>query len=400
MTGSGGRALSSWIDGFCEYFDVIASPSIFRTWAAIGVLSSVLERKVWVYTKGSNLYPNLYIVLVGPPGVGKSNIISKSEEMVRRVPGIHVTPSSVTTASLVDTLADSKRRIANPGQTPEYMEFHYATVVASELQNFLPAYEPEFMGMMTKLYDGEPYDQRRRGNKLHIKLEMAQLSILAGTTPSYLNAFLPEGAWDQGFTSRTVFVFHGDKIYTPIFSEEGDFKRLEHLFHVLNQDLLIISKMIGKLSWTPEAAAAITEWDKAGGPPVPDHNKLTHYVSRRTAQLIKLCIIASISRTSDKQITLEDYQIALGWLLQAEALMPDIFTSMGGISADSKAMEDAWYMAIKYGAKHNRAVPEHMLIAFLRDRVPSYSIMKAIEIMISSKMLERVSAGYKAIPKS
>src|SRR6476646_4910021 len=99
-----GRRLPNWISSFIRLTSNLETPDIFRKWAGISIISSVLERKVWSKSKGSQLFPNLYIVLVSPPGIGKSQIISRAENIIRQVPDIFVAPSSVTSASLVDTM--------------------------------------------------------------------------------------------------------------------------------------------------------------------------------------------------------------------------------------------------------------------------------------------------------
>lgn len=345
-----------------------------------------MERKVWVRTKGSNLFPNLYIILVGPPGVGKSAILSHTERLLRAIPDIFVAPSSLTTASLIDTMEIAQRKI----MWPQLVMFNSLQVVASELGVFLPAYDPAFMNTLTKLYDGELYEERRRTGKVnHIRIDSPQLSIIGGTTPSYLNSFLPEGAWDQGFTSRTIFVFNASPVYTPIFGDEDDFQHLQEIYIGLIHDLKIIAQAFGKMSWSPDAADAITEWDRTGLKPVPEHGKLLHYNSRRLAHVIKLCMVASVARSAEKVITLQDFTLAKAWLLEAESLMPVIFAQMG-LGGDSRVIEDLrFHIAMLYG-KTKRPVGEHRLVDFLKDRVPAQNISKIIEVVIRSRDLKQV----------
>lgn len=387
------RRLNNWIDSWLIYSNVLSSPPIFRKWAGIGILSGVLERKVWVHTKGSRLYPNLYIILVGPPGVGKSAILSQSERILRSVPELYVAPSSLTTASLIDTLELAKRKLFPP-KDPILTQFNSLQVIASELGVFLPAYDPAFMNTLTKLYDGELYEERRRTGKVnHIRIDSPQLNIVGGTTPSYLNSFLPDGAWDQGFTSRTIFVYCGVPVKTAIFSDEGDFQFLEKTYIDLAHDLRLISESFGKMEWDKEASNAISAWYEAGLPPIPEHGKLAHYNSRRLAHAIKLCMVAAIARSSELHIRLVDYQIALEWLLEIEALLPDIFNSMG-ISGDARAIEDLWHYIFKmYSKGGKKPVSEHRVWEFLRDRVPSHSIQKIIEVMVRSRMLKQDLTG-------
>jgi len=364
-----------------------------------------MERRLWVHTKGSNLYPNLYTILVGPPGVGKSAVLSQVERFLRAVPDIHVAPSSVSAASLVDSLVLANRKIVRPNDIPSFMQFHYLTAVASELGVFLPIYDPLFMNSLTKFYDGEHYEERRRTGKTnHTKIEHPHLSIIGGTTPSYLNSFLPEGGWDQGFTSRTIFIYSGEPVFTPIFGDDSQYSKLEAVYLDLLRDLKSIGGLYGKLSWTPEAAVAIEEWNSAGLPPVPDHNKLVHYNSRRLAHCIKLCMIASISRSNEMVITIEDYQMALGWLLDAEVRVVDIFHSMG-VAGDSAAIDDTWDFIFRmYNKQGKKPVGEHSIVNFLRSKVPSHNIMRVIEVMSRAGMIKLEMVGgqnaYVPAPKA
>ncbi len=364
-----------------------------------------MERRLWVHTKGSNLYPNLYTILVGPPGVGKSAVLSQVERFLRAVPDIHVAPSSVSAASLVDSLVLANRKIIRPNDVPSFVQFHYLTAVASELGVFLPIYDPLFMNSLTKFYDGEHYEERRRTGKVnHLKIEHPHLSIIGGTTPSYLNSFLPEGGWDQGFTSRTIFVYSGEPVFTSIFGNEHQYKELEAVYLDLLRDLKSIGGLYGKFSWTPEAAVAIEAWNRAGLPPVPEHNKLLHYNARRLAHTIKLCMIASISRANDLIITLEDYQRALGWILDVEVRIVDIFHSFG-VAGDGAAIDDTWDFIFRmYSKNGKRPVGEHQVVNFLRSRVPSHNIMRVVEIMVRSNMIKLDCTGgvngYVPAPKA
>ena len=60
-----------WISDFMEYTQGSPTPEIFRLWSAITAVSGALERRVWIETAQSKLYPNLFTLLVAPPGIGK-----------------------------------------------------------------------------------------------------------------------------------------------------------------------------------------------------------------------------------------------------------------------------------------------------------------------------------------
>ena len=105
------RRLNNFIDAFLAYTEGKGSPRIYRLWSAIFTVGAVCERKVWLTTAKGKLYPNQYILLVGGAGIGKSlctNIVFDllSEVRTPETP-FHIAPTSVTKASLIDSLSDS-----------------------------------------------------------------------------------------------------------------------------------------------------------------------------------------------------------------------------------------------------------------------------------------------------
>lgn len=384
---AGIRRLGSWIDTYIDYTEILPSPPLFRKWVAISFVAAAVERKVWVRTMGSDLYPNLYMVLVGPPGIGKGVAIHPAEKILREVPEIHVGPSDLTAASLIDALNESIRRVIQLNAGQPYVEFNSLTVISRELGVLIPAWETTLMNLLTDVYDGFTIDQKRRGKDLRIKIPNPQINLLGACTPSYLNEVLPPGAWDQGFLSRTILVYSGDKTPRDPFAEDANLALTTRVHADLLHDLKTIALEFGQMSFTSPAASAIKAWIKGGQQPAPTHQKLQYYNSRRLAHLLKLCMVSSISRSGQKVIGLEHYSEALNWLMEAETYMPDIFKSMmtGG---DSSAMEEAWNYVWTLYAKEKKPIAEHRVVHFLRERVPAHAVMRVLEIMVRSRMFE------------
>ena len=380
------RRLGNWIEAYQEYTEILPSPLIFRKWAAISTVASAMERRMWVRTMGSNLYPGLFIILVGPPGIGKGQAIHPGEMLLREVPDIHVGPSDMTTASLIDALNESVRRIILLGDPP-FVEYNSLTVISRELGVLIPSWETSLMNNLTDIYDGFTVDQKRRGKDLRIQIKAPQINLLGACTPSYLNEVLPPGAWDQGFISRTILVYSGDRVQRDPFAEDEREGLTGRLHNDLLHDLKTIALDYGQMSFTSPAAQAIKAWIKSGCAPEPKHQKLQFYNARRAAHLLKLCMVASIATTGDKIIGLEHYREALNWLVEAETYMPDIFKSMvsGG---DSAAQNETWNYVWTLFSKEKRPIAEHRIVHFLRERVPSHSVMRVLEIMVKSRMLE------------
>lgn len=377
------RQTSDWLESFLDYTNVLPSPEVFRKWVGISMLSAALERKVWVKTMGSPLYPNMYIVLVAPPGVGKTAVTSKTGPFWQRLKEHHMAPSNVSKASLVDCLNEANREIMRPGEQPGRVNFNSLYISSNELGVLLPSYDGEFMNVLTDIYDCFQYKEKKRTAKTDINIHKAQFNILAATTPAWLAANFPEGAWDQGFASRVMFVYSGQLQRRSLFAEE---ELNTALYTELNEDLEIIGSLYGQMGFTPEAAELIDAWHMSGCEPAPTHPRLINYSTRRTAHLLKLCQVLVVSRGCKLEITVSDFERALGLMIEIEQLMPDIFKALSaGSSMD--IMKEIWHYVYTQYAKTGKAIPEAQIVQFATQKVPIHSIDKIMEIMQKTNFL-------------
>lgn len=311
--------------------------AIYRKWAAITSVAACLEQKVWLKSPTS-LYPNLYVILVGPPAAGKSNAIGVARGLLGTLTDFPFAPTSVTMAALVDSLKECERKYTQvPGPTIFYNSM---MLVPDDLQVLMSVYDLALIAGLTTFYDvNHPYREQRRTGDLRIEIKRPQLSILGGTTPSHLFGFIPEEAWSQGFTSRLLLVYSDEKPEKRVrFGTGKDIDIPPELIH----DLKIINSLLGEFSVDEKAVKAFENWREAGEPPVPTHKRLEHYLGRRYPHLLKLSMVSSADRGNGLVITVEDFNRALGWLIEIEHAMPRIFAE-GPRSVESKVMEEVHY---------------------------------------------------------
>lgn len=369
--------MASWIESFVEHTDNVESPLLFRKWSAIFTIAAAMEMKCYLKTS-SELYPNLYVFIVGHPGVGKNRIIRVAKKYMNELstPGneFHFAPTSLTGAALVDTLAASKRFLARLPEPP--IEYNNTVITAEELTAFMHKYDDEMVGLLSAFYDPDPYAQSRRGKDIRISIPRPQVNLISGTTPSNLIALMPETAWDQGFTSRVIMVFSDERIVGDDFA--GTAREMDKdLIH----DIKAIGALNGEFKVTQDYRDAVNNWRALGEPPVVNHPKLLHYKTRRRVHLYKLSMVSSADRSDVLLLTRDDFNRAMGWLLEAESQMPDIFTS-GSSGTDSRAIDEIFHFITV--SDRGEGVPEHQIINFARERVPMHSILRVIEIMTAS----------------
>lgn len=373
MNGSGRRKCTSWIESFIAWTDNLESAPLFRKWTAITAIAAALEQKVWI-TTSDRLYPNLYTILVGHPGVGKTRTIMSGRKFLAELPEFHIAPTSMKMASLVDALLSSKRTIIclpNPA-----IEFHSMAILVDEWTAFMHAFDDELVGGLTTFYDVTvPYEHHRRGKDIRIKIPRPQLSILAGSTPSNLLKFMPEFAWDQGFTSRVIMVYSGDRYVGDDFAQT---KR--ELPEEMIYDLKVMYALQGEFKVAEEFRGLVNDWRGTDERPRPSHPKLLHYNTRRRAHLYKLAMVASVVRGNSLDLRGDDFHTALSWLGEAELTMPLIFEE-GASHIDARVMDEIADFICREGG----SVAKHRVIRYTSTRVPAHYVLKVLDVMIHSQ---------------
>lgn len=302
----------------------------------------------------------------------------------------------------MDELDDAKRAVTRIEEVPPVVTFNSLAICSNELGVLLPAYDNELMNALTDIYDCKSYSERRRGNKDNpMKIPAPQINLLAACTPSYLQSTLPEGAWDQGFLSRVILVYSGDRTKRDLFAEVNiDQDEID----LSKEKLAVLGKLYGKMTFTQEAADAIQSWHKAGGTPAPEHPKLQYYNVRRTVHALKLSMISAVSRTGALVIDTPDIERAIDWMLEAEAYMPDIFKSMttGGTGA---LIEETWHFIYStYMKDQQQPVAAQRIIHWLSMKAPVHQTLQILELMekggLLQKALGKTGDTYKPIKKT
>lgn len=379
----------------------VLSPDIFRLWAGISLVSGALERRVWLQNSQGSVFPNFYILLVAPPGVGKQ-VIDRVKDLWRdvcepgtKIPAFHVAPDSMTKASLIDTIAKSKRMHLPPTGGPQH---HHALLVpAEEFSVLLPAYDMEYIGTLNALWNNKAshHEVRRTGAKTDVNIEYPYLGILGGAQPAWLASIFPEDAWNTGIGRRMIMIYSSQTPWKDVWAEYED--RPDVRKSILGR-LGLLSKAWGRMHIERQAAEALSDWDRDGRKPEPQHAKLAHYNASRNFQLIKLTIVSAASRgelfdsPSKPAVRLEDVQRAQSWLFDAEKLMPDVFRAMLGKS-DKDVLDELHLYASGEFLRTKAPIEGHTLRQFLLDRVPHDKIESLLNLADKAKLVERLAGG-------
>lgn len=329
------RELENWLDAYLEYTNETESPQSYHIWCGLATIAGALQRKVYLrWGIGQVIYPNLYIVLVGPAGRTRKGVaLGIAKDLLKQVPGVTVAPES--SSGKQSTILVMKRAGVDyldpaDGKTKRHCS---VTAFSEELSVFLGQSDIAYLSSLTDWYDSKDdweYETVGRGKD---SIKGVCLNLVGGTAPDWIQSMLPQEAIGGGFTSRIIFIVEERK--RKIVPEHTMTTREYELQEMLTRDLERINKLAGEIYLKGEAKEKYVEWyieqDRRlaeGFAAVPDP-RFAAYCERRATHLRKLLLVCCAGRGDDLLISTRDFDRALGFLEAAERNMHKTFGGLG-----------------------------------------------------------------------
>jgi hypothetical protein len=369
------RALDDWLNAYLKYSENSEPPQSYHIWTGIGVLAGALQRKVYMHWGRSTIYPNLYIVLVGPSGRARKGTALEYGKPLLKGVGAKVIEGAITREKLIRRMGDSVTNFADDVGNPRFQ--CATTCISDELSVFLGQGNIKFLADLCNWYDCPEqwvYDTKGQGTD---KLEGVCFNLIGATAPDWLPSILPQEARGGGFTSRTVFVVEEDKgKVVPIPKYDTKLEK------ILYQDLERIFLLSGEFKFTKKGLDYYVNWYEEqekeiarGNPPVPDP-KMAGYCERRATLLRKLSIIVSVSEGDSRNVGAAHIRRALDLLIRVEKKMPRVFSGLG-----QARYALATEILLNFIVKHKTVTRSQVLKFFFRD-IDSYTFEVAVQTLI------------------
>lgn len=333
-----------FLQKYLRYVENTESPKIMHLWSAVASASACMGRHVYLPFGIGDIYPNVYVLLVGPPGTRKSQAMKYSCSLVAKYTKVRFAPDDTggqrqgligalegdilerdeidefellnTAATVADLTAigDVKLNI-------QAADTHQIYAWASEFGTFMGESNATVSRLLIKVWDGEDYVYKLKNTEQTLSDPL--MTIIGGTTAADIAKILPAEAIGQGFMSRFILVHAPKKekrVARPSLNLELQ-KEIADLFAWLSYE------MSGEMSETKQAADildSLYENDKL----VVEDTRFLYYGERRQTHLMKLSMILAGMR---KSMLIEEVDVlqADNLLRHTEHFMPDALGEFG-----------------------------------------------------------------------
>ncbi len=360
-----GRELEDWITGYLQYTEDTEPPRAYHAWVAVSCIAGALQRRVFLSWGIEKIYPNLYIILVGPSGrTRRSTALGIGQDIFEEL-NIPMTAQAITREALIRKLADSTATY-DMRQQGKIGYQAALTTFSSELAVFLGQTDIRFLALLTDWYDSLhswKYETKHQGKD---EIKNLCYNFLGTTAPEWITSMLPLEAIGGGFTARIIFVLEHNK--AKLVPRQRFLKEHGILRTALVKDLQRIALLSGEVEFGREAEAAYIDWytlqDQMlakGLPPIKDR-RFASYCERRQTHLRKLCLTMTASRGNSMKVSLKDFDRARALLELAEKNMPVVFGGLGSASTGQAA-----YAVLNYLGKVKTAKRSEIIRRFYQD---------------------------------
>lgn len=324
---------------FLELFEELGAPynipPSFLRWTAISIVSGLAQRKIMFSSGGKGLYLNLFCLLVGEPGSGKSasldlgltvlDEVSNQIEVMSSGLAFNYKMTQMTPAAMIARLTRSKQIL--PGFTGS------GQIVQSPLYVYVPeagSYLKDIGGgdaiqELLHLFDCPNFFNKETRSFGTEFVESPYITLLLGTTPDYFEKFFNSEATGQGLSARFIFA-HVDA------EEETKYNYNAKIDLNVFREVVNAAKRIalckGVMMDHPDCAELTERMSETFNNIRKESSTATyykHYFARKFLMVRKVAALLSLCESSSLLIERRHYELANGYLSELEPKFAKLF---------------------------------------------------------------------------
>lgn len=355
----------------------VTSPQVFIDFSYYYLIAAALGRKVWTGPNHRQLFPNIYPILVGEPGIGKGLIIKSVERFLRKhklrpadyknvdpskdmqvgqeaimaanfatanINGdnkhkpadehllIPVAADCTTFEALVHACAKNTRACLYKYYDPAIEKeregiYRHASMCfcLEEMSSLAHKEAHKIINMLIKAFDCGRYEYVTK-NSGEDCINAICMNFFAGTTPAFIESCFTDKLMTEGFSSRAWMLYAPkNRKYSTLHPELDEIQLQAE--KDIDAHIAKLYTLFGSIQFTQEATDFIEKfWIESNESPTykrPNTSeKLNAYYSRKDIHLKKLAILMYLGEIADCDDSMRPKgEVGLRWVLRAKAFL-------------------------------------------------------------------------------
>lgn len=363
------------------YTDGLISPDNFIDFGWYFLISAALQRRVWTGPDHQRLYPNIYVIPVAEPGIGKGLVIKQVAELLKfhklpdpksnkAIQGLKdvdratmetvaeidyktaqgniddgekkkssknksydkpllfpVAADATTYEALVKSVSQAIRRInyyeTNPTTgNQEFKVYTHSSIsfCLEEISSLIRRRTEDVIHFLIQAYDCGDYiyDTKTQGKD---RIKKCCVSFFGGTTPGFLQSTFDDRLLTEGFSSRTFFIFASSNrkssLWIPDLTHQQKSSYADIQIHLEK-----LSHLYGRVTVDEDALSELSKWwEESQAKRVNTSPKLLPYYSRKNIHFQKLALAIHFGESTEMHLTIKPYLRAIEILEKEEKNM-------------------------------------------------------------------------------
>ena len=385
-----------FFDSYLQYTSGGEVPVTFHRWSAIVGISALLERNCCIEFGHTEIYPNIYSMLIGSAGTRKSSAIKLMKKLMVAAGYTTIASERTSKEKFLHDLANRTGTTSTDaldqslfGAQEESASATPMFIGADEANDFFGIGNVEFLSILGSLWDYEGTYENRIKSGTSDRIPNPTISILSGNTPTGFSQAFPSSILGQGFFSRLLIIYgepNGKRITIPRRPSIEETSGIVHLLQAIRM------QSTGVYGWD---RMAFTLFDKIYQTYKRiEDPKFESYSNRRFTHLLKLCLVVSAARL-DKTITERAVIQANTYLTYIETLMPKALGEFGKSKTSDVAHKVLEYI---YSAPGIVSMKDIWKQVNGELETPA-DLAKIVQKLLFAEKIQTVATGYLPVRK-
>lgn len=348
-----------------------------------------MKRNVYVGRGSYKLYPNLYTILVGRPGIGKGSAINPIVSIINEAKICNILSDRVTIEYVLERMSNgwqAHTRTVTGGFT--IGTDHTAMIISPEVSVFIGASQ-NTLPILADLWDAREgefvYGTRHKGE---FRIKDPCVCLLGGSTQEWLISSIPTNAVGGGFTRRVNFVVANDREKLLPWPSLPNHNQIRDN---LVTDLRGVARLSGEMRFHPRCIPLFESCYKESAPKEYDDEATTSYKTSMWAQVTKLAMCMSAARGDDLIINEKDFRSAYDAVRNVTLNIPRVFRGVG-----ESELAVATDKVLRFLEQKGFATRQEMLKYLWRD-VTSEDLDKILVTLKEGKVIYDYNQGKKTL---